>query len=57
MTQHKTKSTLEKERLQRELYLLLSEGLSKDGEDDRSLYGSEVLYYGDVICERTGLYY
>ena len=57
MTQKRRTSALEKEQVRRELYVLLSEGLNIDGDDDSSLFGSEVLYYGEAVCERAGLYY
>ena len=57
MTQKRRTSALEKEQVRRELYVLLSEGLNKAGDDDSSLFGSEGLYYGEAVCERAGLYY
>lgn len=58
MTQKVTLSPAEKEQARQELCVLLSEGLNEDGEkNNSSLFGSENLHYGNILCERVGLYY
>ena len=57
MSQKGRTSTREKDNLRVELYKLLSEGVNKDGEGNSNLIGRDVMYYGDAICEREGLYY
>lgn len=57
MAQQGLKPILEKDKLRHELYALLSEGLSENGESNHNLSGYDILSYGEQVCERTGLYY
>lgn len=57
LAQQSLNLTVEKDKLRRELYTLLSQGRNKDGESNHSLFEQEVLSCGDIFCERGGLYY
>ncbi|MBQ1393386.1 MAG: hypothetical protein IIY81_07615 [Lachnospiraceae bacterium] len=55
MIQKGTATCEEKDKLRQELFILLSEGIDKDGKSNPM--GMEVLYCNNPACERTGLYY
>ena len=57
MVQKGMQTCKEKDKLRHELFILLSEGIDKEGEGKNNLNGSDVLYFNNTAGERTGLYY
>ena len=57
MAQQGLVQNMEQDKLRRELFKLLSQGVNKEGDGECNLIQHEMVSFGDATCERVGLYY